>query len=120
MRHHAAILALTVAMLATAACTGTQPQPNARNAPCAGTRVVTVRNSTRGKLEVYSATANGGNKVLLGEVEPGTTTFNLTSANGAEFIAQRSGSSAIVAATSGVTAVPMRNNNVGFTVACKQ
>jgi hypothetical protein len=120
MRDSAATLALAMTILATAACAaGQQPRPSESSAPCTGMRTVTVRNSTRGTLEVYSATANGGNKVLLGEVQPGSTAFNLTPSHGGEFIAQRAGSSTIVAATPGVTAVRIRNNSVSFFVSCR-
>ncbi|HLA91896.1 MAG TPA: hypothetical protein VJL28_15825 [Gemmatimonadaceae bacterium] len=120
MRHPILHVTLTAVIAAAVACAGQQPAPSTGTAACEGTRVLTVRNSTRGVLEVYSAARNGANKVLLGEVQPGVTTFQLTTANGPEFIAQRTGTSTIVAATPGVTQVRLRNNAIAFSVTCRR
>lgn len=120
MRHGISRVTLAAVIATAAACAGQQPVPSTGPATCDGTRVLTVRNSTRGVLEIYSAAQNGANKLLLGEVQPGVTTFQLTSANGPEFIAQRTGTSTIVAATPGVTQIKMRNNSIAFSLACRR
>jgi hypothetical protein len=111
---------IAAAVLSFAACAGQQPPPSTQAVACAGERVVIVRVSTDGVLDIYAVTPDGGDKTRLGEVQSGSTTLPLPRGAPTEFIAEtQTRVHQVVAASRGyIPAVP-RNPSVTFELSCR-
>ncbi len=79
------------------------PKPRFAIIPCSGIRTLSVRNGSKGPLEIYAVNLDGTQKTMLDVVQPGLTPLVLPQGAGAAFIAQytsplkRSGGGRVIA-----------------------
>jgi hypothetical protein len=120
MPHALARYTIAAAVLSFAACAGQQPAPSTQATACTGERVVIVRMSTAGTLDIYAVTPDGGDKTRLGEAQSGSTTLTLPRGAPGEFIAEtQTRVHDVVAASRGYIPQVPRNPSVTFELSCR-